>query len=238
MKNLFQMDHEDIVISADEEQDMLHVVSDHQRLLPISDSQEMMIGIAYAMSYEVQQFQLFNVCLQIDATADSNKEGPPLVTVSLKDGQMFIVLHAFLPNEQSWSYKWFFQTVLPATLIGKNVLKRIKIIVTSGGSQEISQLDDAIALFFPEAYRIRCSWHIIDRGWNKKVKVALGSKSRKKRALTSQGQPRQKAAPITELNKTPRTIYRWMFSWVQPSYCGTEDGYFLSKALFLKFVAS
>ncbi len=45
----------------------------------------MMVGIAYAMPFEVRQFQLFNVCLHIDATADSNKEGRPLVTVSSKD---------------------------------------------------------------------------------------------------------------------------------------------------------
>jgi hypothetical protein len=124
------------------------VVSDHRRLLPIADSQEMMVGITYAMPYEVRQFHLCNVCLHIDATADSNKEGCPLVTVSSKDsyGKMFIVLRAFLPNEQSWSYKWFFQTVLPA-LLGKDVLKKIKIIVTDGGSQAISQLDDAIGKF-------------------------------------------------------------------------------------------
>jgi hypothetical protein len=76
-------------------------------------------------------------------------------------------------------------------------LKRIKIVVTNGNSQEISQLDDAITSFFPHAYRIRCSWYIIDRGWNKKVKVALGGKLQKKRALASLGQPRQKAAPLT-----------------------------------------
>jgi hypothetical protein len=215
-------DQENVVVAANEERDMLRVVLDHRRLLPIADSQEMMLGIAYAaMPYEVQQFQLFNVRLHIDATADSNKEGRPLVTVSSKDsyGKMFIVLRAyFLPNKQSWSYKWFFHTVLPA-LLGKDVLKRIKIIVTDGGSQEISQLDDAITIFFPNAYRIRCSWHIIDRGWHKKVKVALGGKSRKKRALASLGQPRQKAAPLTELNKTATTIYRWMFSWAQPAIC-------------------
>jgi hypothetical protein len=210
-----------------------------------------MVGIAYAMPYEVRQFQLSNVCLHIDATADSNKEGRPLVTISSKYsyGKMFIDLRAFLPNEQSWSYKWFFQTVLPA-LLGKDVLKRIKIIVTDGDPQEISQLDDAIASFFPEAYGIRCSWHIIfpeaygircswhiiDRGWNKKVKVALGGKLRKKRALASLGQPRQKAAPLAELNKTARTIYCWMFSWAQPSYCETEEEYFLSEALFMNLL--
>jgi hypothetical protein len=125
------------------------------------------------------------------------------VTVSSKDlyGKMFIVLRAFLPNEQSWSYKWFFHMVLPA-LLGRDILKRIKTIVTDGNSQEISQLDDAIAMFFPHAYQIRCYWHIIYRGWHKKVKVALGGKSRKKRAPASLCQPRQKAAPLTELNKT------------------------------------
>jgi hypothetical protein len=117
-------------------------------------------------------------------------------------------------------------------------LKRIKIIVTNGDSQEIGQLDDAINPFFPNAYRIRCSWHIIDRGWHKKVKVALRGKSHKKRALASFDKPRQKAAPLTELIKTARTIYRWMFSWAQPLYCKTEEAYFLSKALFMKFVAS
>jgi hypothetical protein len=61
-------------------------------------------------------FDFLIVCLHIDAAADSNKEGWPLVTVSSKDsfGKMFIVLRAFLPNEQSWSYKWFFHTVLPS----------------------------------------------------------------------------------------------------------------------------
>ncbi len=29
-----------------------------------------------------------------------------------------------------------------------------------------------------------------------------------------------------------------MFSWAQPSYCETQEEYFLSKALFMKFVAS
>jgi hypothetical protein len=103
-------DQEDVVVAADEERDMLRAVSDHRRLLPIANLQEMMVGIAYAMPYEVKQFHLFNVCLHIDATADSNKEGRPLVTVSSKDsyGKMFIALRAFLPNEQSWSYKWFF----------------------------------------------------------------------------------------------------------------------------------
>ena len=230
---------EDVHIAADEEQQMVGVVSDHRRLLKIDDSKEMMVGIAYAMPFEIKQFELFHVCMHIDATADSNKEGRPLVTVSSKDsyGKMFIVLRAFLPNEQSWAYKWLFQTVFPA-LLGNEVMKKVKVLVTDGDSQEISQLDDAATKFFPNAHRIRCSWHIIDRGWHKKVKVNLGGKSTRKRALHLRGNPRQAGTQLNELNKTARTIYRWMFSWAQPSYCETEEEYFVSKALFMMFVRS
>jgi hypothetical protein len=230
---------EEVHIAANEEQEMFCIVSDHRRVLKIDDSQEMMVGIAYAMPFEIQQFDLFHVCMHIDATADSNKEGRPLVTVSSKDsyGKMFIVLRAFLPNEQSWAYKWLFHTVFPA-LLGSEVMKKIKIIVTDGDSQEISQLDDAATKFFPNAHRIRCSWHIIDRGWAKKVKVPLGGKSCRKRALHLKGNSRRPGLQLNELNKTARTIYRWMFSWAQPSYCETEEEYFVSKALFMMFVRS
>ena len=120
---------------------MLTIVEDHRRVLKIKDSQEMMVGIAYGMPFELKQFELFHVSMHIDATADSNKEGRPLVTVTSKDsfGHMFFVLRAFLPSEQSWAYKWLFQTMFPS-LIGKDVLKEINIVVTDGDSQEITQL--------------------------------------------------------------------------------------------------
>ncbi len=86
-------------------------------------------------------------------------------------------------------------------------MKKIAIIVTDGDSQEIIQLDNAIKKFFPEAFRIRCFWHIIDRGWHKNVKAPLGGKSRKKMALHLKGKSCQPAPPLNELNKTARTIY-------------------------------
>jgi sensor c-di-GMP phosphodiesterase-like protein len=84
----------DVPIAAAEEQEMLMVVNEHRRVLNISDTQELMVSIAYAMPFELQQFNLFHVCLHIDATADSNKEGRPLVTLSSKDsyGKMFLIL--------------------------------------------------------------------------------------------------------------------------------------------------
>jgi hypothetical protein len=150
---------------------------------------------------------------------------------------MFFVLRAFLPIEQSWACKWLFQTVFPV-LVGKDVLNKLSVVVTDGDSQEITQLEEAAKQFFPNVCRMRCSWHIIDRGWHKKVKVSLGGHSRRKRPLHPKGKPRQTATPLTELNKTARTICRWIFSWAQPSCCETEQECLVSKALFMKFAQS
>jgi hypothetical protein len=78
----------------------------------------MKVGIAYGMPFELEQFGLFHVSMHIDATTDSNKQGWPLVMVTLGDshGRMLFVLLAFLPSEQSWTYKWLFQTVLPVLI--------------------------------------------------------------------------------------------------------------------------
>ncbi len=92
---------EDLPVTSSDNQDMLQIVNDHCHELKIADSKEMMVGIAYGMPYELEQFGLFHVSLHIDATADTNKEGRPLVTVTSKDsyGRMFFVLRAFLPCE-------------------------------------------------------------------------------------------------------------------------------------------
>ena len=230
---------EDVTFAGADENEMRRVVDGHRQELEIECSKEMMVGVAYGMPFELDQFGLFHVALHIDATADTNIEGRPLVTVTSKDsyGKMFFVLRAFLPSEQSWAYKWLFQTVFPV-LIGKEVLQKISIIVTDGDSQEITQLEDAVNKFCPTVKRIRCSWHIIDRGWHKKVKVPLGGHSRRKRPPHLKGQKRRAGPALTETNKTARTIYRWLFSWAQPSYCENEEEYKVSKALFLKFVQS
>jgi hypothetical protein len=45
------MGQEDVPIPAVEEQEMLKVVNAHRRVLNVVDTQEMMVGIAYAMSF-------------------------------------------------------------------------------------------------------------------------------------------------------------------------------------------
>jgi uncharacterized protein YpbB len=59
------MGQEDVPISAVEEQEMLKVVNYHQHVLNIADTQEMMVGITSNMPFELQQFDLFHVCMHM-----------------------------------------------------------------------------------------------------------------------------------------------------------------------------
>jgi hypothetical protein len=47
-----------------------------------------------------------------------------------------------------------------------------------------------------------------------------------------------KPPPLTEWNKTTQTIYVWIFSWAQPSFCESEEEYKVSKVLFMQFFQS
>jgi hypothetical protein len=99
----------------------------------------MMVGIAYGMPFELEQFGLFHVSLHIDTTSDTNMEGRLLVTVTSKDsyGRMFFVLGAFLTSEQNWAYKWLFQNIFPV-LIGRDLLNKLSLVVTDGDSKTFS----------------------------------------------------------------------------------------------------
>ena len=222
-----------------EEEEATRITSIHREECGILDQQEMMVGIAYSTPHEVKQFQLFHAVLHIDATADSNKEGRPLLTVTGKDscGRMYTALRAFLPCEQGWAFKWLFQLVFPA-LLGKDYLSLVQVVITDGDIQLISQLENCISEYLPNTYRIRCSWHIVDRGWQNHVKVPLGGFSRKKRQRHLLGSKRKKPAPLTEANRMARNIYRWMFSWAMPGFCINREEFRLSRALFLYVVQS
>ena len=205
----------------------------------LTDEQDMVVGIAFTTPFEAKQFTLFPYVIHVDATADTNKNTFPLVTIAGKDsfGKMFIILRAFLPSEKSWAYRWLFQTVLPH-LLDADALSRIKAAVSDGDSQEIQQLCSAIMRFFPQAIRIRCGWHIVDRGWERVVKFALGGFSKRKRPTHLSGKRRRKAPALTMANRCARCIYRWIYSWCRPKYCLSREEFLISYALFINFINS
>ena len=155
--------------------------NEHRKARKLTDKQEMMVAIAYSSPFQVQQARLFPTVLHIDITANTNQEERPLLTVTAKDSyaNFFTVVTCFLPNEKAWSFRWFFQNALPS-LITKSTLAECKYVVTDGDIVMIQQLEEGVNKYMPWAKRGRCTWHIIDRGWLKYVKLPLGGYSKKK----------------------------------------------------------
>ena len=45
----------------------------------------------------------------------------------------------------------------------------MQLVISDGDSQECAQIDAAIDMIFKQAKTRRCGWHIVDRGWIRKV---------------------------------------------------------------------
>ena len=99
-------------------------------------------------------------------TVNETNNKRPLLTISGRDthGKMFIILHAFLPNERAWVFCWIFLLVIP-TLFPSHVLSQVKAIITDGCPQEFTQIDYARKTILKNALRIRCGFHLVRMGW-------------------------------------------------------------------------
>jgi hypothetical protein len=79
--------------------------------------------------------------------------------------QPFVILRIFMPKEPlhsiagfSWSASHLEQ------------LKKVRLLFTDGDSQEFNAVDEAIFLHhFPNARRIRCAYHLVQKTWENKV---------------------------------------------------------------------
>ena len=131
----------------------------------LSNEQNLMVGIACVIPNERRLFHLYPETIFVDCVEDTNNEGRPLLTMAGCDSsnKMFTILRAFLPNQRSWVFGWIFNHVLP-TMYSRDTLNNVKVILSDGDSQEYHQIDIAINRFMPDVERVRCSWHVIDRG--------------------------------------------------------------------------
>jgi hypothetical protein len=75
-----------------------------------------------------------------------------------------VVVQCFAPNERSWLFHWLFQEALPV-LLGAQTLQLVKLVMTDGDSQEMTQVNYAIATYFVNAVCSHCGWHLVHQGW-------------------------------------------------------------------------
>ena len=132
--------------------------------------QLLLMSLAWVLPKERDMFTLFPEVITVDCTADTNNESRPLLTMGGKDanGKVFMFLRVFLPNEKRWIFRWVFNIVLHK-FFHKDVLNRIKLIISDGDQQECGSIDNAIGMFMKGAKRARCGWHIVNRNFSTHV---------------------------------------------------------------------
>jgi len=98
-----------------------------------------------------------------------------LITFAVNDmaGKPKLVLKCWVPNNCAWLFKWLLTVAVPA-LVGRTTCEAVRLVLTDGDSQECSQLDSALVDIFTNAVRRCCGWHIVDRGWMRKLPANLG----------------------------------------------------------------
>jgi hypothetical protein len=186
-------------------------------LIDLVGSQELLLGLACIYPEEKRIFKLFPRVLKIDAISGANNEKRALLTVTVIDqnGKSHVVFRALLPNERAWTFQWIFQEMLP-NKFGPACLHEINVIITDSDSQETSQLDIAVGLYFPKAKRLRCVWRIIDRGMH-----ANG--------------PSNRAASMEKQEEwiiVRKVLVTWMHSWMRSGRCEFKEELDISMALF------
>ena len=70
----------------------------------LKEEQKYMMSFAWVNPKELYLLEAFPEVIMVDTTEKTNNEKRPLLTVGDKDsnGNMFIFLRVFMPNQQSW----------------------------------------------------------------------------------------------------------------------------------------
>ena len=220
-KELVLPEEDNCSFSRKEKAEIDKFVSDTRLAFNVQPHQKLLMAIAWVIPCEKRLFEMFPQVVLVDTTNDTNNEGRPLLTMTGKDsnGKMFTFLRAFLPNEKGWVFRWIFSVVIPQ-LFGITILNRIQVIITDGDSQEYGQLDNAISEFMPHITRVRCGWHIIQKGWEKNMMS-------------------ESAYPLCKdfYYQVSKVLKDWLYSFMKQN-CETKEEYLLSKKLLLQFVQS
>lgn len=203
--------------------DLLSVTTAHREAYGLTSDDNLFIAVAWVYTGELRLLRQFPHVIKVDDTSHTNNEKRPHLTFTSQtsSGKIFTWLRVFLPNKSAGCFRWIFSFVLPK-LIGNDILRKIRVAITDGDSQETSQLDVAIRTHFPRVQRVRCGWHLVEKGWQS---FCPGEQS---------VQPAKKA----DFKYLIHIIKYWLYSWMRPGFCETEQEYHVSKAWLFSFLQS
>lgn len=191
--------------------------------LILQKHQKLLVAFAWTTPLQKKLFTMHPEVVSVDTVKGTCNESRPLLTVTGRtpNGTTFFILKAYLPHERAWVFRWIFNIVFPK-LFPKEVLRKVIIIITDGDAQEMQAVDESIGEFFIFAIRVRCGWHIIDRGF-----FRLGPKCGKS----------MKKKDKNAYKRIKKILKAWMYTWCTRR-CRTKEEFQVSYFLFYKFATS
>jgi hypothetical protein len=191
------------------------------RAIPVD--QDLFVAVLWVTKGERELFRKFPSVVKIDTTFGTNDRSMPLLSITglNSNGQTFTIARAYLPNEQSWVFRWILSHALPH-LLGVEAMKKIVVIISDGDSTEIAQINNLVDVLCPQVHRMRCGWHLVDRGWERLIYHIPKDPFRSSFRL---------------FETTRRILFSWSYSWMTPA-CETKEEYNLSLQLFNRFLES
>ena len=133
-------------------------------------------------------------------------------------------MRAWIPNQKRSSFHWIFQEAI-ISLLPMDIFKRTRFILADGDPQQANEIIGAIESYAVNARRGSCAWHIVHMGW-------------KRNARNESCLPTNPATMRQKFSVMKQIICAWIYSWMCPGYCETEEEYNVSKTLLFAFLQS
>ena len=203
--------------------EVLREYQNEVELLKLRKDQNLFIACSWMTNKERRIFRLFPHVVKVDVVKGTNQEDRPLLTGSVRtsQGKYIVVFRMLLSHERKISFRWVFSHALP-TMVGQEHMAQVKVIMTDGDSNEMEELDLAIDKYMPRCRRIRCGWHIVYKGFKRKLPLEHAVDRRKKGLFL----------------RFAKAIRNWCYTFMRPGYCETPYELTASKCIMLAYLHS
>ena len=141
-----------------------------RQLLP---SEGLFIAVAWILKPALCFFMLCPEVVFLDVTSHSNNKGFHLLTFSSRTsiGKQIVWMWIFIPNQQRFSFRWVFQSAIPA-LLPKWLRDRVTFFMKDTDPQQRNELLGGLKNVFVNATEGTCGFHLST--WDGKICTSGG----------------------------------------------------------------
>lgn len=159
----------------------------------------------------------------VDVTSHSNNKKYSLLTFSCKSAvnKHVVFLKAWIPNQKRFSFRWVFKYAIESLGLDK-YFQYTELFMKDGDPQQHNEIKRAMTEYLQNAADAACGWHIVHQGFKRHCpgKNAVGPDCEKMWELFSDH------------------VKKWIYSWMRPGYCESEEEYAVSKELLFRYISS